>query len=73
LRARFAAMLQSAAEAPVDDALRDLAALAPLRAYPARHKCAMLPFATARAALAGLATASTESGATYVVSNHASG
>lgn len=41
-------------------AFGDLAALAELQRYPARRQCALLPFATLRAALAGAATATTE-------------
>jgi nitrogen fixation NifU-like protein len=37
-----------------------LAALGELRRYPARRACALLPFATLRAALDGVARASTE-------------
>ena len=40
----------------------DLAALGELRRYPARRQCALLPFATLRAALAGSAIATTEKG-----------
>jgi nitrogen fixation NifU-like protein len=43
-----------------DATLGDLNALAPLANYPARRKCALLPFATLRAALAGTAKTTTE-------------
>jgi nitrogen fixation NifU-like protein len=48
LHESFRAMLESdgAAAAP-----GDLAALAELRSFPARHRCALLPFATLAAAL----------------------
>ncbi|TLY50393.1 MAG: SUF system NifU family Fe-S cluster assembly protein [Gammaproteobacteria bacterium] len=41
--------------------LGDLNAFAALAQYPSRRKCALLPFATLRAALAGHVTATTES------------
>lgn len=41
--------------------LGDLNALGALVRYPTRRKCALLPFATLRAALAGAVSASTES------------
>jgi nitrogen fixation NifU-like protein len=40
--------------------LGDLAALGELRRYPARRQCALLPFVTLRAALAGVAVATSE-------------
>jgi nitrogen fixation NifU-like protein len=43
------------------DALGPLNALGELRRYPMRRKCALLPWATLRAALAGTARVSTES------------
>ena len=57
LEARFAAFLRGEAEA--DPTLGDLVALGELRRYPARRQCALLPFATLRAALAGASTATT--------------
>lgn len=60
LRARFEAMLRAEPGAPEDPALGPLNALAELRRYPARWKCALLPFATLGAALRGSAQASTE-------------
>jgi nitrogen fixation NifU-like protein len=57
--ATFAAFLR--AEEAVDGAaLGDLAALAELQRYPARRRCALLPFATLRAALGGATLATTE-------------
>lgn len=43
-----------------DESLGELCALAELRRYPARIKCAQLPFATLLAALAGERAATTE-------------
>lgn len=43
-----------------DDALGELNALAALTRHPTRRKCALLPFATLRAALAGAAKTTTE-------------
>jgi nitrogen fixation NifU-like protein len=43
-----------------DEALGALNALGELRRYPARRKCAELPWATLRAALAGTARVTTE-------------
>ena len=43
-----------------DDLLADLNALSALARHPARRKCALLAFATLRAALAGTASATTE-------------
>ena len=62
LRARFETMLAAAPDAPEDPALGALNALAELKRYPARWKCALLPFATLRAALEGDARATTEAG-----------
>jgi len=57
--ADFSAFLRG--EAGIDPAaLGDLAALAELQRYPARRRCALLPFATLRAALAGATLATTE-------------
>ncbi len=47
-----------------DDALGDLNAFSALAQYPSRRKCALLPFATLRAALVGQALATTESAST---------
>lgn len=59
---RFHAMVTSRADAPVADAeLGKLAALAGVRAFPARVKCASLAWHTLHAALAGGGTVSTES------------
>lgn len=58
LRARFDAFLRADGGA---DELGELVALGELRRHPARMKCAMLPFATLLAALAGEARATTES------------
>jgi nitrogen fixation protein NifU and related proteins len=60
LRDRFAALLRMAVDSPEDPVLRELNALAELRRYPARQKCALLPFATLAAALSGLGSVSTE-------------
>jgi nitrogen fixation NifU-like protein len=57
LQRRFAEFLAHGGEAAE---LGTLAALGELRRYPARRACAMLPFATLRAALEGSARASTE-------------
>jgi nitrogen fixation protein NifU and related proteins len=52
--ADFHQMLLAATDAPVDrDRLGKLAALAGVREFPMRVKCATLPWHTARAALAG--------------------
>ena len=59
LRARFDALLGGTADAE-DPQLRDLNALVELRRYPARLKCALLPFETLSAALRGAPTATTE-------------
>jgi nitrogen fixation NifU-like protein len=53
-------MLAMLGGADPDPALGALAALAGLRDYKARHKSALLPFATLLAALRGEATATTE-------------
>jgi nitrogen fixation NifU-like protein len=45
---------------PRDDSLGELNAFAALAQYPSRRKCALLPVATARAALSGLAAATTQ-------------
>jgi nitrogen fixation protein NifU and related proteins len=47
-------------EAVPDNMLADLNALAALARYPSRRKCALLPFSTLRAALAGIASTTTE-------------
>ena len=60
LRARFEALLAAAPDAAEDPGLGALNALAELRRYPARWKCALRPFATLRAALEGDARATTE-------------
>lgn len=52
LEARFARLIGGELER--DDTLGDLNALAALAHYPSRRKCALLPFATLRAALAGI-------------------
>lgn len=57
LQHAFAAMIAGATPAP---ALGDLDALAELVRYPARRKCALLPWATLAAALAGEPRATTE-------------
>lgn len=50
-----------AGEVDADDALGPLNALGELRRYPSRRKCALLPWATLQAALAGATRVSTES------------
>ena len=55
---RFARLLRG--EVDADDALGVLNAMRELNRHPARRKCAELPFATLRAALAGTARVSTE-------------
>jgi nitrogen fixation NifU-like protein len=50
-----------AGDAENDETLGDLNAFAALAQYPTRRKCALLPFATLRAALAGQISATTES------------
>lgn len=54
---RFAQLIESGNE---DGALGALNALRELQRYPGRRKCALLPWATLRAALAGEANTSTE-------------
>jgi nitrogen fixation NifU-like protein len=46
-----------------DEALAELNAMGELVHYPMRRKCALLPFATLRAALAGATSATTEGAA----------
>lgn len=58
LEDRFARLIRG--ELQADTTLGDLNALAALAHYPSRRKCALLPFATLRAALAGLSKATTE-------------
>lgn len=58
LEDRFARLIRG--ELDADEALGDLNALAALAHYPSRRKCALLPFATLRAALAGTAKTTTE-------------
>ncbi len=59
---QFHQMVTSRADAPVSDAaLGKLAALAGVRAFPARVKCASLAWHTLHAALAGGGAVSTES------------
>ncbi len=60
LHARFDGFLHRGDDDSEDATLADLNALSELRRYPARHKCALLPFATLEAALAGRPAASTE-------------
>jgi nitrogen fixation NifU-like protein len=57
LQQAFAALITGEAPAP---ALGDLAALGELARYPARRKCALLPWATLIAALGGVARTTTE-------------
>jgi nitrogen fixation NifU-like protein len=47
-------------DAPVPAALGDLVALSGVRQFPARIKCAMLPWRTLEAALDGSASVTTE-------------
>jgi nitrogen fixation protein NifU and related proteins len=54
---RFARLIHSGLR---DDSLGDLNALGELAQHPARQKCALLPFATLRAALNGVQCATTE-------------
>ncbi|MBS0590595.1 MAG: SUF system NifU family Fe-S cluster assembly protein [Proteobacteria bacterium] len=61
LEARFERLI--CGDIAADETLGDLNALAALSRYPARRKCAMLPFATWRAALAGESRITTERGA----------
>ncbi|HEX7916821.1 Fe-S cluster assembly sulfur transfer protein SufU [Rudaea sp.] len=58
LEARFARMIGG--EAKAGTLPGDLNALAALAHYPSRRKCALLPFVTLRAALAGTAKTTTE-------------
>jgi nitrogen fixation NifU-like protein len=58
LEARFVRLVEDGIER--DDRLADLNAMAPLAQHAARRKCALLAFATLRAALAGSASATTE-------------
>jgi nitrogen fixation NifU-like protein len=60
LAQRFRRLLDAQAGDTDDPGLGELNALRALRAHPARHRCALLPFATVQAALAGETTASTE-------------
>ncbi len=57
LQLAFARLIAGGA---ADPALGDLAALAELARYPARRKCALLPWATLVAALAGTTRTTTE-------------
>ncbi len=57
LAARFERAIEDGIE---DTALGALNALCALKAYPSRRKCALLPLATLRAALDGVARATTE-------------
>jgi len=58
LEARFTRLIGG--EIAGDDMLAGLNALAALARHPLRRKCALLPFATLRAALAGKPSATTE-------------
>ncbi len=58
LNAPFDRLLRG--EVDKDDALGPLNALAEVRRYPLRRKCAELPWATLRAALEGAGRVSTE-------------
>jgi nitrogen fixation NifU-like protein len=58
LEARFRRLIDGTSAH--DDLLADLNALSALARHPARRKCALLAFATLRAALAGTASATTE-------------
>lgn len=58
LEAHFSRLIRG--ESGSVDALGDLNALAALANYPARRKCALLPFAAVRAALAGMPNTTTE-------------
>lgn len=58
LEARFARLIGG--DVAADEVLGDLNALAALAHYPSRRKCATLPFATLRAALAGAPRSTTE-------------
>ena len=61
LEMRFVALVEGAIDR--DDRLADLNAMAPLVQHAARRKCALLAFATLRAALAGAVSATTEGNA----------
>lgn len=61
LEARFVELISGGVAH--DPALGDLNAMAALARHPARRKCALLAFATLRAALAGAASATTEGNA----------
>ena len=54
---RFARLIESGEE---DSALGELNAMRELQRYPSRRKCALLPWATLRAALCGEANTTTE-------------
>ncbi len=51
LRTRLDALLAGAPDAAADDSLGDLRALASLARFPARHRCALLPWEALRRAL----------------------
>ncbi|MEO7431887.1 MAG: Fe-S cluster assembly sulfur transfer protein SufU [Dokdonella sp.] len=55
---RFSRMIESGV---ADDELGELNAMRELQRYPGRRKCALLPWATLRAALAGVDRTTTES------------
>jgi nitrogen fixation NifU-like protein len=61
LEMTFVALVEGAIDR--DDRLADLNAMAPLVQHAARRKCALLAFATLRAALAGAVSATTEGNA----------
>jgi nitrogen fixation NifU-like protein len=58
LEQRFQRLIEGSVES--DGELGELNAMQALVRHPARRKCALLPFATLRAALAGAASATTE-------------
>lgn len=58
LEAAFVRILS--ADAAPDESLVQLNAMSALAAHPVRRKCAMLPFATLRAAITGVAKTTTE-------------
>ena len=60
LRSAFVNRMRSDMPDADDPALGELNALGELRRFPARQRCAMLPFATVLAALRGESSASTE-------------
>ena len=60
LELRFRRLLEAQSGDTDDPGLGELNALRALRAHPARQRCALLPFATVQAALAGRSSASTE-------------